>query len=294
MEEKLSEVLHFYSTPRGEQALSARDAERHLGTFIDNVVILVLENILMEQLPLIPIPETVCGLDDEMLLCLAAITTDLQNERERLQHDLKELDSAMTFCQRYQQRVPTRLPAILKQRKPGADVLFVQPSPAPLSTQSKGTAQEQSSSSGDPTSTRSSGLASDPNTPPESVDSDENLGPVPDRETFHSAPDGTSSPAADVTNSNWPPYNVQPFSPSPIAFGTPNVIRRPSITPSVPSTGGFTRYSTPSGGKSPFTELPNGAEASLSTSPVGLSTIPESKISLQASAAHQRRGLHEV
>ncbi|RYP42558.1 hypothetical protein DL767_000082 [Monosporascus sp. MG133] len=277
MEEKLSEVLHFYSTPRGEQALSAKDAERHLRTFIDNVIILVLENILMEQLPLILIPETVCGLDDEMLLCLAATTTDLQNERERLQHDLKELDSAMTFCQRYQQRVPTRLPAILTQRKPGTDIPFVQPSPAPLPAQSKDTAEGQSSSSENLTSTCSSGLASDLNTPPESVDSDKNPDPAPDGETFHSAPDAASSPAADVTNSNRPPSNVQPFSPPPIVFGTPSVIRRSKIAPFVPSTGGFARYNTPSAGKSPFAETPNGAEASLSTSPPGFSNIPESK-----------------
>ncbi|RYP74322.1 hypothetical protein DL769_004025 [Monosporascus sp. CRB-8-3] len=270
MEEKLSEVLHFYSTPRGEQALSAGGAERHLRTFIDNVVILVLENILMEQLPLILIPETVCSLDDEMLLCLAATTTDLQNERERLQHDLKELDSATTFCQRYQQRVPTR-------KLLGADIPFVQPSPAHLPAQSKDTAEEQSPTSENPTSTCSSGFASDPNTPPEIVDSDENLEPAPDGETSQPAPDVASSPAANVTNSNWPPSNAQPFSPPPIAFGTPNVIRRPKITASVPSTGGFARYSTPSGGKSPFAELPNGAEPSLSPSSLGFSTIPGSK-----------------
>ncbi|RYP51801.1 hypothetical protein DL768_002948 [Monosporascus sp. mg162] len=256
MEEKLSEVLHFYSTPRGEQALSARDAERHLRTFIDNVVILVLENILMEELPLILIPETVCGLDDEMLLCLAATTTDLQNERERLQHNLQELDSAMTFCQRYQQRVPTRLPAILTQRKPKTEIPFVQPSPCPLPTEIKDTAEEQSQSSEDPRSTCSSGLASDPNTPPESVDSYENLDPAPDGETFHSVPEAASSPAADVTNSNRPPSNVQS-----------------SHLPLLHSE----LLTTPSGGKSPFAELPNGAEASLSTNPLGFSTIPESK-----------------
>ncbi|RYO90396.1 hypothetical protein DL766_001140 [Monosporascus sp. MC13-8B] len=277
MEEKLSEVLHFYSTPRGEQVLSAGGTERHLRTFIDNVIILVLENILMEQLPLILIPETVCSLDDEMLLCLAATTADLQNERERLQQELKALDSAMTFCQRYQQRIPTRLPAILTQCRPGADIPFDQPSPAPLPVQSKDTAEEQSSSSENPTSTCSFGPASDPNTPLESVNSDENLDPAPDGETFHSVPDAASSPAADVTNSNWPPSNLQPFSPPPIAFGTPNVIRRPKLTAFVPSTGGFARYSTPAGRKSPFAELPNSAEASLSTSPLSFSTIPESK-----------------
>lgn len=100
---KLDELLRFYSTPRGERALSGGNIQRHITSFVDQVIILIQENILLEQLPTILTPNTICSLTNEGLRFIAGAPLVEVSERTWIQHELGRLASELSY-----RREPTR------------------------------------------------------------------------------------------------------------------------------------------------------------------------------------------
>ncbi|KAI0529917.1 P-loop containing nucleoside triphosphate hydrolase protein [Xylaria digitata] len=125
--------------------------ELSLRNFTDNVIILVIENCLIKDLPSILTTSAVLQMEDDMLERLAAESTDIQVERAELRAECDALQKGLDLCKTYRGRNTTVLPVISLQLKNDDFVTVKRPSAS----------EKPASSSGDtvptPSQTSSSG-----------------------------------------------------------------------------------------------------------------------------------------
>ncbi|KAI3331443.1 hypothetical protein HD806DRAFT_518465 [Xylariaceae sp. AK1471] len=78
--------------------------ELSLRTFIDNVIVLAIENCLIKDLPTILTTSTVSQMEDDELQRLAAESADIQVERTELQTEYEALKKGLDLCKSYRAR----------------------------------------------------------------------------------------------------------------------------------------------------------------------------------------------
>ncbi|KAJ8109504.1 hypothetical protein ONZ43_g6117 [Nemania bipapillata] len=89
--------------------------ELSLRNFTDNVIILAVENCLVKDLPTILTTSAVSQMKDDMLMKLAAESTDIQVERVELDTECEALQKGLDLCKTYRGRNSTVLPTIPPQ-----------------------------------------------------------------------------------------------------------------------------------------------------------------------------------
>ncbi|KAI8962256.1 P-loop containing nucleoside triphosphate hydrolase protein, partial [Daldinia sp. FL1419] len=86
--------------------------EMSIRTFIDNVVILAVENCLISELPSILTTEKINRMEDVELERLAGESPEVQAEREELQSEYEALREGLKICNKFKGRKETPLPSI--------------------------------------------------------------------------------------------------------------------------------------------------------------------------------------
>jgi hypothetical protein len=78
-----------------------------LSNFTNNMIILVVENCLVEDIPNILTTDMVHEVDDDELERLAAESEDVRTERDELREECKSLQAYLQFCNKYRERKTT-------------------------------------------------------------------------------------------------------------------------------------------------------------------------------------------
>lgn len=78
-----------------------------LGTFIDNVINLAIENCLIDQVPIILTTAEVDKMEEGELSELASESEEVQAQRQILQDQVKILRDGLKKCKHYRLREPT-------------------------------------------------------------------------------------------------------------------------------------------------------------------------------------------
>ena len=78
-----------------------------LRTFIDNVIVLALENSLVQRIPYIFTTDMVNKMEDDELRLLAAESPSTQQDRAELQRDHDALKQGLQLLGRYRERSTT-------------------------------------------------------------------------------------------------------------------------------------------------------------------------------------------
>ncbi len=73
-------------------------------TFIENVIILAVENCLICEIPSILSPDKVYAMDDEKLKEIAGESEDVRMDRERLRQEYDALIQGLQNCQKFKPR----------------------------------------------------------------------------------------------------------------------------------------------------------------------------------------------
>ncbi|KAK7976570.1 hypothetical protein PG989_015033 [Apiospora arundinis] len=115
--EKLRRVTHDANASKcGIEGLIERSETYYkmaLRTFIDNVMILAIENCLVQDIPSIFTTEMVSQMDDAELDRLASESEDIRDERVQLQKEPDALKEGLKYCNRYQERGIPFIPAVV-------------------------------------------------------------------------------------------------------------------------------------------------------------------------------------
>ena len=78
-----------------------------LKVFVDNIIILAIENCLICELPSILEPNRVNNMTDDTIKELVAESDEVTEERRRLQKALTSLNEGLKACRRHRIREPT-------------------------------------------------------------------------------------------------------------------------------------------------------------------------------------------
>ncbi|KAK8015118.1 hypothetical protein PG990_008414 [Apiospora arundinis] len=115
--EKLRQVTHDANASKcGIEGLIERSETYYkmaLRTFIDNIMILAIENCLVQDIPSIFTTEMVSQMDDAELDRLASESEDIRDERVQLQKEHDALKEGLKHCNRYQERGIPFIPAVV-------------------------------------------------------------------------------------------------------------------------------------------------------------------------------------
>lgn len=79
-------------------------AQISLRTFTENMIVLVIENCLVEDIPNVFTTEKVSGMEDEELERLAAESEDIRIERSAVRTEYESLRKGLQLCNRYRER----------------------------------------------------------------------------------------------------------------------------------------------------------------------------------------------
>ncbi|KAI0852872.1 P-loop containing nucleoside triphosphate hydrolase protein [Daldinia vernicosa] len=99
--------------------------EMSLRTFVDNVIILAVENCLIRDLPSIFTTTRVNKMEDDELERLASESPEVQTERKELRAEYEALKKGLQICNKFKERKAMPVPSILvepevPERNPGA------------------------------------------------------------------------------------------------------------------------------------------------------------------------------
>ncbi|KAI1479949.1 P-loop containing nucleoside triphosphate hydrolase protein, partial [Daldinia eschscholtzii] len=87
--------------------------EMSLRTFVDNVVVLAVENCLIRDLPSILTTAKIHEMEDNELERLASESPEVQIERKELQSEYEALEKGLQICNKFKQRKTTSMSSIL-------------------------------------------------------------------------------------------------------------------------------------------------------------------------------------